>query len=421
MHIEMLPNGMTLVLVPMPTNQVCVTFAVRGGHWNNPTKKTELYHILEHVLTHATQTHPSWEQFVRHTDTFTEDIDAETKATCIRISCTSLRRYAAKIVEFFANIICNPLFSDETIFTEMERIDEERLESEPVLSDTVECEIDNLMFKHVYKEAVGGQLSKISWKPTASELRKSYKRYFVGRRSILVIAGSFSSTHLRECVISAFAELPPGIYSRIRRIPWKKVQRKIVLLPYYENVVRYQLGFPTFGFEHPDRVALGVIRNHFVERSSSRLSVQLDGMANGYTVRNYFMLWQTFGNFSIFNSLKPHKFLEHLKTIAHEIRVLRENRILKDDLRYAKRSMRRIARIRFADPKHAASFYALQWINLGRIVSMNDYFRSLHSVTQDDIQRVAQTIFMPKRLILVAACNPRKFSARSLSHAIRFT
>lgn len=182
--------------------------------------------------------------------------------------------------------------------------------------------------------------------------------------------------------------------------------------------VSFIIGFPTFGFSHPNRVALGVLRNHLSSRDTSRFGRSLDEQAYGYSSTDGLWFFEDVGYLRFDFSMFPEKVVPALKIIAAEFDSVRNTLLEHEDFTDAIENLRIGARMRFRDPLRTAVFYAQQWVNLRTVVPLASYERELHRVTRQRVLAVARQILQPQRMIFIARGAVKRFRKAELRLAL---
>jgi predicted Zn-dependent peptidase len=342
----------------------------------------------------------------------------ERDETAILVHCRMPRRYVRDGLTLLHEVITEPLITTEHVILETERLREEWGEEELSMENSLEEEFDRQMFGRNGVYGIGEENLATTGEAKARDLFFLHRRLFVGRRLALVLSGGFREEAVAPVIRARFSLLKKGSAAKIASYDHTAFRGIIRLLPSSVKKVVCILGFPTFGFTHPDRIALGLLRNHFSSRISSRLSVSLEARGIGYTTRDTLWMWHDVGKFSIYLSTFPEKFLHALRAIAEEVDVLRSARISSDDLAHAKANLAVAAEGRFSEPLEAATFYATQWVNQGTTTPLPRYLPLVKRVSVEDIRSVAKHVFCPTRLVVVACGALSGIPRRTIGEAL---
>ncbi len=409
-------NGLTVVSVPFRSSSVGIAFGVSGGSRDDPPAKRELHHALEHVLLRASAAYPTWGILSRFVETFTEDLDAETDATSILISCTTLRGHLHRALSCVAELVLHPSFEAVAVACERERLRAEAAEDMTVA--WVEESFDALL-AGCPPRSMREMFSIPSMGPR--ELARLHRRIFVGRRAVLVVAGDVSPKGDGR-LSGPFERLSQGRRFRELAVDYRAVRGTTALRRDQSfPKILCRIGFPTFGFGDPDRLTLGLIRAYLSSYASSRLGVRLDAAGKSYTTNDFLWFERGIGKIGIQLSVLPEKFLGALRVVGEEIVLLREHGIPTRDIEHYRSAIGTHVAVRFTDPLYTACFYGRQWVNLGRVVPVEEYCERLRSVGASDVRRAVARVFDPERLIVVATGPLNGISRRDIKLALRLS
>ncbi len=399
-----LANGFTVICDPFLSLTAGVALAVIGGYRDDQGRPGGS-HALEHKLWRSTRLHPTGMLFARHWERFTPMLHAETDKSSVVFHCEVSRRHIRSAIRLMAEIARHPTFPAEQVRKETERLQAERGDEEDSPETRLNEVLDRLMFAGdgLGRSVDRGHATVGQFRP--AELRTLYRQKFVGRRLALIVSGGFARDLVEPLITRLFSDLPAGTTHQSAALNYRQLRGGIRLTRAECQKLTFLIGFPTFGFDQElPRIALGVIRNHFSSRITSRLGMQLDAAGFVYSSTDSLWFWRDVGQYYFQVPLFPEKFSRALEIIAAELNLLRAEGVTTDDLDHAKHNLAMEAGVRFTKPEDAAPFYGRGWVNCGgaSVLSVPRYRRALGRVDCRLTRRVARMTFTNGRLVLVA-------------------
>jgi len=397
-----LRNGLRVVLEPNKGKMIAVVVAFATGSRDDLPQKGGRRHALEHLLVGPTQVTPDPVEFARRYEPFVKTFNAETDETSmmVYIETDAWRfRTAARLI---AEVIRRPYFSKQLFADEMERIKEEIRIWNDSPDASLEQRFDRLMY---YPDSLAnsplGTIREIE-QLTLPELRLLHRRILKARRMVIVVTGGFNPSRVMDVLEDVFGDLPSGHASDKFDLQYQKLHGRIRLHRQPFEQVRCMIGWPVFGFNHPDRYILSVLAHYLTGLNSSPIRVTLDNKGHGYSCESQLYHWQDVGQYTITIGLAKEKLLTALQRINKVITQVQQELIDPGHLSDTVDNLSLNAKGKFNDQLESAQFFARQIINLGQAVPLREYLQAIRSVRRAELRRVARDLFVPRRLFLMA-------------------
>ncbi|MBI3572926.1 MAG: insulinase family protein [Candidatus Kerfeldbacteria bacterium] len=396
-----LTNGVHVVLNPFDHPLIGLAIGIDTGSRDDQIPGER--HGFEHNLFRANRRHPTWESYAQRLDDHAFMFSPETDKTTVVASCGTDRRGLRPILRVLAETISNPLIIKEHVTKEIDRLTEEHGEDRDSPHDLADRLFDQLMFgPHGLGRSVDGDYRTIP-QLTAPRFRQLCRQVLVGQRLVIAVCGGFDHRLVADHIARSFGHLPPGRPRPTDAFDYRQCRGSLEIRIQNTDKVSLMLGFPVFGLDHPRRVALGVLRNHFSSRASSPLALHLDSDGNGYSAADHLWHWDTVGQYLWTISTFRPKIVEVIRRLMADVRLLRTELISSDNLTRAKRNLRFYAIHRSLDPLYTAPFFVRQIIHRQKANSFRSYLQTLNAVTPLAIRRVARETCVRRRLVLVAS------------------
>jgi predicted Zn-dependent peptidase len=181
----------------------------------------------------------------------------------------------------------------------------------------------------------------------------------------------------------------------------------------YKKLEQIQVGiaYPTFGRDHKDSAALGMLSYILGGSMSSRLFLEVrerHGLC--YFVRAEADGFKDIGSFTIRAGLDAARLPEALKVIFAEVEKIKSKGVSAEELAFAKDHIAGATKLAFEDSFAQAEFVGRQEIMLGDVKTIEEKLKKIRAVTKEDVKRVAKLILTPERMSL-AVVGPYKTDA----------
>ena len=161
------------------------------------------------------------------------------------------------------------------------------------------------------------------------------------------------------------------------------------------------LGVRAYDLFHPDKYALGILATILGGYMSSRLWIRVrerEGL--GYYIRTGAETDTDSGYLATRAGIDNKRVDRAIKLILDEYKRIREKKVSEDELKKAKDNIKGGTLLEMESSDAQASFYAGQEILTNKILTLEQKFAKIESVTVGDVQRVAKDIFKPEKLNL---------------------
>ncbi len=206
-----LGNGLRVRLVPLPHLQsATVSFFTRVGSRYETAQTNGLSHFLEHMLYRGTERHPAPHELNLAIERLGGTLDAATHVDFTSYDLTLPPETIAEGATLLAEVLMQPLLSD--LATEKQIIREEILED--LNEDGQQIDVDNVSRSLLYPDhplgfSIPGPLSNLDRFQT-TDLRTHHAAHYTARNSVLLVAGAFDPSELREVAHREFGMMEAG-------------------------------------------------------------------------------------------------------------------------------------------------------------------------------------------------------------------
>lgn len=410
-----LENGVRVALVPFQSSiDVGIGIALDAGSAYETKAVNGLSHLLEHVLAFHCRRFDTMETRGVAFDACTSNTSAETDQRVMRFGYETKPRHLRPAMELARDALLRPRINRTTIDHELRRIREE----EYLGNDDPEVTLMDKTMANINQGTNGsmpilGTLDRLG-ELTLKDIRQWYQQFTVGNRCAVAVTGCVDAIVAERLIRRCFGSLKPG--EPAPTLPYPRVRKRLRVTRRESQTVYVSLSFPVpFGFAHPDRLAVSVLRNHLYGRESSRIFLQLisqTGLVYGVSCS----IRHTEGNGYVLINWSVHKsaVLETLRVVLSETQALASGAFTQDHLHRAQVALKASARERNYDPHSQSKFYAEQLLLTGDVLSTRQFISALSDVGVRDVRRVARSIFPTNQAILTLVGPVTKNLARDV-------
>ena len=248
-------------------------------------------------------------------------------------------------------------------------------------------------------------ISKISQKDLFNYLKNS----FIGKNSVLIVAGNIKEEDMKKSIKKNFSILSDKKQIKKKLVKENQQEPKIFLRFKKTDQTHLCLGVRTFDAFSDKKYALALIASLLGGMMSSRLFVEIrekKGLA--YYVRTFCEHYTDTGYLVTHAGLNNTKVLEAVEIICKEYQRLKTERITKKELDKAKENLRGRLRLGLETSDSFASFFGLQEVIGQEVLTPQQQWQKIAKITPDDILKIAKEVFRPDRLNLALIGPHRK-------------
>mgnify|MGYP005837519365 CR=1 FL=1 len=173
---------------------------------------------------------------------------------------------------------------------------------------------------------------------------------------------------------------------------------------YYKDTEQAQLCLSVPGLRrlHPDRFALRLLNTILGEGMSSRLFLEIrERLGLAYSVSSYINTFEDAGTIGAYAGVDPARGQEAVRAILHEWDRLRREPVTQEELNKAREYLKGRLLLQMEDTFSVAAWFGQQELmSPEEVLTVDQVVAELDKVTVDDVQRLAQQLFVGDRLNL---------------------
>jgi predicted Zn-dependent peptidase len=388
-----LPNGIRIVTEAMPyVRSVSLGIWIGSGSRVEQGSENGLSHFIEHMVFKGTK-HRSAEDIARSVDSVGGGLDAFTSKELVSFNTKVLDQHLPIALDVLADLVLNPLFRPEDIEKEKSVILEEiKMEADQPEFVLHEAFIGNFWKGHGLGKPILGTKETVK-KFGPEVLRDFYHRVYSPKNILITAAGNLDHDEITKLVAEKFS----GLRER-GPVPFDAAPKTYapLILKKKESLeqVHIAAGVPAYPLAHELRFPLYVLNTVLGGGMSSRLFQNIrekQGLA--YAVYSELNLFSDTGCLTVYAGTAVETAKQVVSSIMKEFRQLKEEFISVDELQRAKDHLKGSLMLSLESTSSRMSNLARQELYFDRFMSLDEMLDSIDSVTQEEVQMIAQEFF----------------------------
>lgn len=405
-----LDNGLRVLFFPMKNTEAVTSLFLAGTGSKYETRKLSgISHLLEHLIFRGTKNYPKPTSISQALDEVGGFYNAFTDKEVLGIIFKTSSENFNLALRILAEMVSKPLLNKEELIKEKRVV----IEEINMREDDPQILILDLWETLLYGDQPAGwqvigsreTVNKISQK----DLFNYSKNFFIGKGSVLMVAGNIKEKDIKKSIKKNFSILSDK--KRIKKEPVKEHQQepKILLRFKKTDQTHLCLGVRTFDAFSDKKYALALIASLLGGMMSSRLFVEIrekKGLA--YYVRTSCEHYTDTGYLMTHAGLNNTKVFEAVEIICKEYQRLKTERVTKRELDKAKENLRGRLKLGLETSDSFASFFGLQEVIGQEVLTPQQQWQKIAKITPGDILKIAKEIFRPDRLNLALIGPHRK-------------
>ncbi|MFQ5480340.1 MAG: M16 family metallopeptidase [Thermodesulfobacteriota bacterium] len=404
----LLENGITLIVKNIPANPSVSFYATfPGGLIAEDSENNGIGSFTASMLTRGTTTY-SREELAKEVEGLAGSIGGFSARNSSGATATFLSSDFDKGLSLFADVLLNPTFPD----VEIKRLRKDVLAAIKKQEDNIPSYTFKLFLKSLYKDhpygmPVIGRNESIQ-KLKRADLENHYKKLFVPKRMILVIAGDvdveYGIARARK-VFGGFKRTSPGIKAPVKPEKPTDIRRTGAVRDKAQTNVG--LGFMATTIGSPDSYPLAVV-SEILSGQGGRLFINLrDKKALAYSVSAFLRGGIDPGFFALYIASAPEKKEEALQGLLNELKIIQSELVTKKELTRARNYITGSYEIGLQTPSsQAANLANNELFGLGYDFSKK-YIKLIQAVTREDVLRVAKK-YLDLNAYTISVVGPEK-------------
>jgi len=406
---EILPNGLRLITVPMPSFESATALVMVGAGSRYETKKNSgISHFLEHMAFKGTEKRPTALDIASLIDGIGGEFNAFTGKEYTGYYVKSGKNNVETILDVLSDMLKHS------------KLDPVEIEKEKgVIAEEINLYEDMPMRKigDIYESLLYGD-TPMGWDIAGEKSiiqgikREDFVSYMDSLYSpdnmTVVVAGGIKEPHIRELVDKYFSDMKK--LSTISALPIVEDQKKPAIMVREKKTeqVHIALGVRTVDLNHPDKYPLSVLASIMGGGMSSRLFNEVrEKRGLAYYVRSSSDEYIDCGTLATTAGIDPKRVTDAIKVMIEQYQLVSAAKldITKEELRKAKEYMKGHLVLELEDSRSVSTFYAHQELDEEEVLNPDEVLKKIDAVTVDQIDEVGKKYFVNEGLNLALIGN----------------
>ena len=407
-----LQNGLRLLTTHMPgTRSASIVFFFTVGSRYEENALAGISHFIEHMLFKGTRRYPTARLISETIEGVGGNFNASTGKELTSYIARVPSEHVSIVMDVLADMIRQPLFDPAEIEKERGVILEELSSTRDDPQEWVSLLIEQTMWPGLPLGRDDAGLEETVAQLQREQMLSYLDEYYRPNSLVISVAGNIDQTQIIDLTESLFGDWDARQHrSWTPSLPVHNTP-PVTLIKKETEQANICLG--TLGVAHtsPDYYPLVLINALLGEGMSSRLFQAIreeQGLA--YDIGSYYNSYYETGNLVVSAGVDPTQTEPAIRAIVDELTHLSDTPVTSVELDRIKAYVRGSMVLGLEGTQQVASWLGSQESLRNTIMDVDEVIAHIDAVTQQDVQRVAQTCFAPdwRRLAIIGPYDPHQ-------------
>jgi len=395
-----LDNGLRIITETLPqTRSICLNFFIgAGGRYENLTE-SGLSHFIEHLCFKGTKRHATTKEISEKIECVGGLINGATDREMTIYWTKVAQPHFDIAMDLMVDILRHSRFDVQDVEKERNVIIEEINTALDSPHERVAMLIDEVMWPN---QPIGMDVA--GTKDTIGRINRQhildyFNTQYVPSNTVISIAGNIEHEQATSMLQNALADWVDGTPK-----PWIKANDK-------QDKPRFSierrsteqshicLSVRGYSSTHRDRYILDMINVILGKGMSSRLFMNIrEKLSVAYDVHSYATHFIDSGALTVYAGVDPKRTSIAIDALLKELASFKNELVPAAELTKAKELSKGRMLIRMEDTSNLSMWLGGQDLLKNYILTVDDVISIIDGITADDIQRIAQDIFVPEKL-----------------------
>lgn len=395
-----LDNGLRVIHLPSESKVIYCGIAVKAGTRDEQPGEEGLAHFCEHLSFKGTE-HRSAVQIINAIEGLGGELNAFTNKEDTVFYCAIQSKHFTKAVDVLCDIVFHSIYPQHEVEKEREVVCDEIESYEDSPAELIYDEIENILFEdHPLGHNILGNSEQVRHY-NSEDARRFTRRYYRPDNCVFFVSGNvgFNSLVRRLEALHYPAPTEQPVSSSRTDCTDNHPAHEIIRHrgTHQAHVI---VGTRSFAAEDPRRWALYLLNNIIGGPGlNSRLNLALrerNGLV--YSVESSMVCYGDTGAWCIYFGCDQADVKRCLRLVRRELDKLMQTPLSASQLTKAKQQLQGQLAIACDSREQFALDFAKNYLHSGRQRDLNDIMHHIDSLTAQDLQQVAQSLFDRQRL-----------------------
>ncbi len=398
-----LKNGLRVILAPMKETETATVFVLTGvGSRFETRKENGLAHFLEHMFFKGTQKRPATMDISRELDAIGAEYNAFTGKEYTGYYAKADKKHWMTALDVVSDIFLHAKIEEEEIDRERGTI----LQEINMYEDMPMRHISDIWEQHLYGDTPLGWRILGPKDNIKSFKRKDFVKYlgrgYVAKNVVVGVAGNIDQKKVLAAIEERFDGMREGEKPVYKKLKEKQSEPELFLHHKKTDQTHLLLGVRAYPMDHEDRYVVSVLGTILGGGMSSRLFMSVrERRGLAYSVHTGGETYYDAGYLATQCGVEHGNLEETVKVILDEYRLIATEIVPDHELNKAKEYIKGKLAMSLEGSDEVVEYLVSQEVLRGEIDMPHDKMKKVDAVTAEDVLRVAQDLFVKKKLNLV--------------------
>ena len=410
-NIHTLTNGLRIIHLPSTSQVVYCGYQIAAGTRDELPGEEGMAHFCEHMTFKGTEKRNAI-QIINALEGLGGELNAFTNKEDTTFYAAISKEHFIQAVNVLTDIVFHSQYQQHEIDKEVEVICDEIESYNDSPAELIYDEFENILFEgHPLGHNILGKAGQLRTYTTEDALR-FVRRYYRPDNAIFFAYGdvdfgklvkkinSLQLTVDSSCVPSVASEQSSSVQLITPATCMTPLVNKIITRSLGTHQSHVMLGTRAYDIHHPLRIPLYLLNNILGGPGmNARLNLSLrerNGLV--YAVESTMVSYSDTGIWNVYFGCDPHDVKKCLHLVRRELDKVMQKPLSTTQLRNAKRQLKGQIAIACDNHEQFALDFGKSFLHYGWEKDITHLYDSIDKVTADDIQQVANELFVPDKL-----------------------
>ena len=392
-----LSNGLRIIHLPSTSQVVYCGYQIAAGTRDERPGEEGMAHFCEHMTFKGTEKRNAI-QIINALEGLGGELNAFTNKEDTTFYAAISKEHFTQAVNILTDIVFHSQYQQHEIDKEVEVICDEIESYNDSPAELIYDEFENILFEgHPLGHNILGRAEQLRTYTTEDALRFVH-RYYRSDNAIFFAYGDIDFKRLCKMLEKTEIQNHPN-HPNHPKSP-KSLSGKTIIRELGTHQSHVMLGTRAYDIHHPLRIALYLLNNILGGPGmNARLNLSLrerNGLV--YTVESTMVNYSDTGIWSVYFGCDPHDVKRCLHLVRRELDKVMQKPLSTTQLRNAKRQLKGQIAIACDNHEQFALDFGKSFLHYGWEKDITHLYDNIDKVTAEDIQKVANKLFVPDRL-----------------------
>ena len=392
-----LSNGLRIIHLPSTSQVVYCGYQIAAGTRDECPGEEGMAHFCEHMTFKGTEKRNAI-QIINALEGLGGELNAFTNKEDTTFYAAISKEHFTQAVNILTDIVFHSQYQQHEIDKEVEVICDEIESYNDSPAELIYDEFENILFEgHPLGHNILGRAEQLRTYTTEDALRFVH-RYYRSDNAIFFAYGDIDFKRLCKMLEKTEIQNHPN-HPNHPKSP-KSLSGKTIIRELGTHQSHVMLGTRAYDIHHPLRIALYLLNNILGGPGmNARLNLSLrerNGLV--YTVESTMVNYSDTGIWSVYFGCDPHDVKRCLHLVRRELDKVMQKPLSTTQLRNAKRQLKGQIAIACDNHEQFALDFGKSFLHYGWEKDITHLYDNIDKVTAEDIQKVANELFVPDRL-----------------------